>query len=288
MDDIRKSLSKLKTDFRHRVGGKKRGPDKARTDAAGETAGLSPSLTRPDPRGTASGQDEEGSGISTGVSQARSRDRSPQPEPVQADGGGDNPQEREADADKKRAGQSHLRLAPDVGDVGGSKLSREIKQGSSPLISSVPPKPEPDSTWTLSPQQPRLITLLDNTDTAAVPDHVQGNPRPNENTEPRAATKENKPSWKSTALATAKLLLRGVRDSADAFGPLKSVAGGLSTPRRPLGNPQTPATSTFRARFVLDSRCRFPLLASPCSSETGPGLLRADLVHFREEETDRS
>ena len=27
--------------------------------------------------------------------------------------------------------------------------------------------------------------------------------------------------------ATAKLLLRGVRDTADAFGPLKSVAGGL-------------------------------------------------------------
>ena len=31
----------------------------------------------------------------------------------------------------------------------------------------------------------------------------------------------------STAFATAKLLLRGVRDAADAFGPLKSVAGGL-------------------------------------------------------------
>ena len=27
--------------------------------------------------------------------------------------------------------------------------------------------------------------------------------------------------------ATAKLILRGVRDSSDAFGPLKSVAGGL-------------------------------------------------------------
>ena len=30
-----------------------------------------------------------------------------------------------------------------------------------------------------------------------------------------------------TASAAAKLLLRGVRDTADAFGPLKSVAGGL-------------------------------------------------------------
>jgi hypothetical protein len=45
--------------------------------------------------------------------------------------------------------------------------------------------------------------------------------------EPSAATDENKSNWTSTASATAKLLLRGVRDSADGFVPLKSVAGGL-------------------------------------------------------------
>jgi len=42
-----------------------------------------------------------------------------------------------------------------------------------------------------------------------------------------AAANNNGSEWKSTASASAKLLLRGVRDSADAFGPLKSVAGGL-------------------------------------------------------------
>ena len=36
-----------------------------------------------------------------------------------------------------------------------------------------------------------------------------------------------KSKWGSTAAVSAKLLLRGVRDSADAFGPLKSVAGAL-------------------------------------------------------------
>jgi len=41
---------------------------------------------------------------------------------------------------------------------------------------------------------------------------------------PSAVSDENKPDWKS---GSAKLLLRGVRDSADAFGPLKAVAGGL-------------------------------------------------------------
>ena len=57
----------------------------------------------------------------------------------------------------------------------------------------------------------------------------QGN-EPNadgQNVEPNAAPDENKSDWKSTASASAKLLLRGVRDSADAFGPLKSVASGL-------------------------------------------------------------
>ena len=38
---------------------------------------------------------------------------------------------------------------------------------------------------------------------------------------------ENRPDWRSTASSSAKLVLRAVRDSADAFGPLKSVAGGL-------------------------------------------------------------
>ena len=38
---------------------------------------------------------------------------------------------------------------------------------------------------------------------------------------------DNRPGWTSTASSLAKLVLRAVRDSADAFGPLKSVTGGL-------------------------------------------------------------
>jgi len=48
-----------------------------------------------------------------------------------------------------------------------------------------------------------------------------------ERVKPSATQDENKPDWGSTVSASAKLLLRGVRDSADAFGPLKAVAGGL-------------------------------------------------------------
>ena len=49
----------------------------------------------------------------------------------------------------------------------------------------------------------------------------------NENVGASAVADENRPNWKSTASSSAKLVLRAVRDSADAFGPLKSVAGGL-------------------------------------------------------------
>ena len=48
-----------------------------------------------------------------------------------------------------------------------------------------------------------------------------------QNVEQSAAPDENRSDWKSTVSASAKILLRGVRDSADAFSPLKSVAGGL-------------------------------------------------------------
>ena len=67
-----------------------------------------------------------------------------------------------------------------------------------------------------------LIVPSDTADTSAVPSHFS-----EENTDPNAAADEDKSDWKSTAFATAKLLLYGVRDSADAFGPLKAVAGGL-------------------------------------------------------------
>ena len=72
-----------------------------------------------------------------------------------------------------------------------------------------------------------LIVPSDNADISAVPDHMPEVLHSNESAEPSATTNEKKLNWRSTASATAKLLLRGVRDTADAFGPLKSVAGGL-------------------------------------------------------------
>jgi len=71
-----------------------------------------------------------------------------------------------------------------------------------------------------------LIGTTNNTASPAIPDKVQdalvsGKGEPN-------TTDENKfELWKSTTSATAKLLLRAAKESADAFPPLKSAVGGL-------------------------------------------------------------
>jgi len=49
----------------------------------------------------------------------------------------------------------------------------------------------------------------------------------NESAEPTAAVDKNGSDWKPIVSSTAKLLLRGVRDTADALPQLKAVAGGL-------------------------------------------------------------
>ena len=228
MVNIRKSLSKLKKAFKHRLKGTKRGPDRAGANAAGERASPSTPFPRLDSCATASGGDGGGGIISTDASQARPRDQFSQPKPVQADEGSDDSQGRTVGVDEKEVSRSRSRLDPDVGSDAGSRRSPEIKQASSlPSITPIAPNQEPSGTWTLSPQQLFLITLMDNADTPVIPDRVQQDLRPDENAEPRAAANEKGSDWKSTASATARLLLRGVRDSADAFPPLKSVAGGL-------------------------------------------------------------
>ena len=144
---MRKSLSKLKEGFKHRLGGKKRAADRAGTNAAGGRAGSSASLTRPDSRVTATVRDEEGSRISTDASQAHSRDRSPHPKPMQADEGHDNPPGREAGVDEKELSRSPSRPDPDVKFSAGSGPSRGIEGAPSPLsVTPIAPKQEPDGT----------------------------------------------------------------------------------------------------------------------------------------------
>ena len=78
-----------------------------------------------------------------------------------------------------------------------------------------------DSSGSLPQPEPRIVEGGDRErerNEANVDDETVG---------PSATAGGNRPGWKSTASSSAKLLLRGARDTADAFGPLKSVAGGL-------------------------------------------------------------
>ena len=229
MDDIQKSFSKLKKGFKHRLGSKKLAPHRAGDNTAGETAGSSASPQQPGPRITVGGHDGEGSGTNANASQAYSRDPSPRPEPVPVDQGHlDDPQEKEVDISEKEDIRRRSSLDPDVGGAAGSGPGQEVERTPSPSpVDSIPSKQEPDSTRTLSPQLPCLIVPLDNTATPPVRDYTPQEVCPGEKAEPGATANEKESGWKPTAFATAKLLLRGVRDSADAFGPLKSVAGGL-------------------------------------------------------------
>ena len=68
-----------------------------------------------------------------------------------------------------------------------------------------------------------LTILLEDAGDPIDPDHTQVL----HDTSGQNAVGENQPNWKSTVSAAAKLLLRTVRDSADVFPPLKSVAGGI-------------------------------------------------------------
>ena len=116
MDDIRKSFSKLKKDFKHRVGGKKQAPDGTGANTAGEGVCSSASLLQPDLRIVVGGHDGGGSRISTDVSRVPSS------------------------------------LDLDIQGAGGSGPGQEIKRASSPLsVTPIPPKQEPNSTRTLLP-----------------------------------------------------------------------------------------------------------------------------------------
>jgi len=69
-----------------------------------------------------------------------------------------------------------------------------------------------------------LIVPSDNVDTSALPNYGPEVVRPDQTLEPSVSVDEKKLNCKFT---TATELLRGVRDSAGAFGPLKSIARSL-------------------------------------------------------------
>ena len=155
MDDIRSSFSRFKKDIKHRLGGRKRAPDRAEVNPAEGRTDPPDSLLRPDHHAAASGYDEEGTRSSADVSQVRSRGRSPRPEPTPAGKGNDDPQRREADVDER----DRKILFSEIRSFAGQRRSRldldtQVAEGSGPNWGiyfsqpspSLPRKEEPDST----------------------------------------------------------------------------------------------------------------------------------------------
>ena len=223
MDSFLDSVSRKGRKVKERLRGKKGKRDKTEANTAEESIESSSSFLRPVSHIAAGGHGGEGTRASTDTRRVHSRARSPQPEPVPVGGKDDDGKGKEVDTSKKEVDQgSSVETA-----VGGRPGLAEAKPLSPSPSTPIPHSGEPESTWTCLFHLLNLIVLSDNTEASAAPDQVPEAARPNESAEPGPATSEEKSNWMSTAVSTAKLLLRGVRDAADAFGPLKSVAGGL-------------------------------------------------------------
>jgi len=112
----------------------------------------------------------------------------------------------------------------------GNSLSK-LKKGTKHRLTGSKPKPdEPgvggreervDASGSLPRQEADVVTG------GGCEQGGSGSGAGNESAEPSATAVESGSDWKSIVSSTAKSLLRGVRDTADVFPPLKSVAGGL-------------------------------------------------------------
>ena len=231
MDDIRASLSKMKKGFKHRLTGRKRKPDGTGTSASGEGTDSASSFPQPESHVVADeSHTREVDRANAAEEQVFPTDQ-PQPdgpESVPAREGDNGREGGEADIDGgERTSQSHSNPHPDVEVAVGSGRGGELEGvGPSPSTPWISHGGKPDSTRTYLFRSLPLIAPSDNVGDSTLPGCEPEAVRLDETIEPSVAADEEKSSCEPTASATAGLL-RGVRDSARAFGPLKSVARSL-------------------------------------------------------------
>jgi len=114
------------------------------------------------------------------------------------------------------------------------RIGSSTSTTSSPLTSR---DRESNRRRTASPRMLHLITLYSpNADRSSISDRLRSVFRRDQSNRPKSsyyivdpsAAYEKKSNWKSSAYSTTKLAIHMVKESSDAFPPLKSVAGGLS------------------------------------------------------------
>jgi len=215
-------------------------------------------------------------------------------------GGRHNRDGNEANADERRVRSMDRPQRPDEPEsvpARGSESDQERNErgrggndGKGKRVERVYPSPStapishsgtPDSTWAWLFWLLSLIIPSDSVDTSVSLDRVTAVPRPDNSDERSVVADENKPGWESNGFTTAELL-RGVRDSADAFGPLKSFAGGLcfilenyevrssstSTIRNAYGCPQRTEANTQAIQSLAPRvKALAELLCTPVSED---------------------
>jgi len=221
----------MKKKLKHRLTGGKRKPGETAANPDGERTDSMSSLPQPEPHAVA-GKSYGREGDRANVAGERDFVTDPPPQPAEPESvsarEGDNGQGGEvADVDGGEASQRHSHPHPDV-EVGVESGCSRGPEGvhPSPSTPSISHGGKLDGMWTWSFLLLSLTIPSDNIDAPAIPDHGPDVVRPDESLEPGAAADEKEPSCKSAASATAELL-RGVRDSTSAFGPLRSIAGSL-------------------------------------------------------------
>ena len=228
MENFFDSVTRKGKKARERLRGKKGKRDKAGANTAEEAVDSSSSLLRPVPQIAAGGHDGEGSRASTDTRQVHSGGRSPRPEAVSVGGRGNNGEGEEVEVGEREVVQGHSCLESNgetaMGDgPGPTEVGPHVPSPPTPIL----PGGKPESMSARLFHLLYLIVPSDDTEPSAAPDQVPEVVGAPESAEQGPVATEEKSKWKSTAVTTAKLLLRGVSDSADAFGPLKSAAGGL-------------------------------------------------------------
>jgi len=230
MDDIRGSLSRMKK-FKHRLTGKKRKPDGTVPNPREDGAGSTSSLPQPESRVVAD-ESNNRKGDRANVAGGRifpmDQPRQPDgPESVPELGSNNGKEGGKADADGGEGSKRDLYPHPDVGvAVGGGHNGEFEGTRPSPPAPSISHGGKPDSTWIWLFWSMPLIVPSDNADTIPLLGYGPEVVRPDQTVEQSAAADKKKSNYKSAASTTVELL-RGVRDSAGAFGLLKSVAGSL-------------------------------------------------------------
>lgn len=218
----RKFFSELKKKLKRRSARGGHEPETGGINTDTESVGGTSSLPQPEPHQIAQGghnhpQPATGSNVDGGrIGPTDPLPHSDDPGSTLVSKSGQGEGGREAD-------ERDLYPRPDAGDMGtGSNQEGSNFEGEAISLSPANPSPSEGMGTMTTYQSPLPTAFSDDTDSPAVPEHVQQALSPDKR-EQDAADGGNL-SWKSTASATARSLLRTVKESSNAYSRLKSIA----------------------------------------------------------------